>query len=55
VTVLIPYIGYDKAAKIAQAAQRNGTTLREEAIASGHVSGEEFDRYVRPEAMISPK
>jgi len=55
VTVLIPYIGYDKAAKIAQAALRNGTTLREEAIASGHVSGEEFDRYVRPEAMISPK
>jgi len=55
VTALIPYIGYDKAAKIAQAALRNGTTLREEAIASGHVSGEEFDRYVRPEAMISPK
>jgi fumarate hydratase class II len=55
VTALIPYIGYDKAAKIAQAALKNGTTLREEAIASGLVSGEEFDRYVRPEDMISPR
>lgn len=55
VTALIPHIGYDKSAKIAQAALKNGTTLREEAIASGLVSGEEFDRYVRPEDMISPR
>lgn len=54
VTALIPHIGYDKAAKIAQAALKNGTTLREEAIASGHVSREDFDKYVRPEDMISP-
>lgn len=55
VTALIPHIGYDKAAKIAQAALKNGTTLREEAIASGLVSREEFDLYVRPQDMISPK
>ncbi len=54
VTALIPHIGYDKAAKIAQSALKNGTTLREEAIASGHISGDEFDQYVRPEDMISP-
>jgi fumarate hydratase class II len=55
VTALIPHIGYDKAAKIAQAALKNGTTLREEAVASGLVSREEFDLYVRPQDMISPK
>jgi len=54
VTVLVPYIGYDKAAKIAQAALRNGTTLREEAIASKWVTEEEFDRYVKPYEMIRP-
>lgn len=54
VTALIPHIGYDKAAKIAQAALKNGTTLREEAIASGLISGEEFDKWVRPKDMISP-
>ena len=54
VTALIPHIGYDKAAKIAQSALRNGTSLREEAIASGYISGEDFDQYVRPEGMISP-
>ena len=54
VTALIPHIEYDKAAKIAQAALKNGTTLREEAIASGGISGEDFDKYVRPENMISP-
>jgi fumarate hydratase class II len=54
VTALIPHIGYDKAAKIAQAALKNGTTLREEAVASGYITGGEFDKYVRPEDMISP-
>jgi fumarate hydratase class II len=55
VTALIPHIGYDKAARIAQMALKNGRTLREEAIASGFVTGEEFDQYVRPEDMILPK
>ena len=54
VTALAPKIGYDNAAKIAKTAHKNGTTLREEAIASGHVSAEEYDAIVRPETMISP-
>ncbi len=54
VTALAPAIGYDKAAEIAKTAHRNGTTLREEALALGYVTGEEFDRIVRPEAMIGP-
>jgi fumarate hydratase class II len=55
VTALAPHIGYDNAAKVAKAAHRNGTTLREEAIALGFVDGETFDRIVRPEEMIGPK
>src|SRR5690606_18305459 len=55
VTALAPKIGYDNAAKIAKTAHKNGTTLREEAIKSGHVSAEDYDRIVRPETMISPK
>jgi fumarate hydratase class II len=54
VTALAPSIGYDKAAAIAKTAHKQGTTLREAAIASGHVSGEEFDRVVRPETMLGP-
>ncbi len=54
VTALSPRIGYDKAAEIAKAAHRNGTTLREEAERLGHVSGEEFDRLVRPDKMTRP-
>jgi fumarate hydratase class II len=54
VTALAPKIGYDKAAKIAKAAHENGTTLREEAIRLGYVTGKEFDRLVRPEKMIRP-
>jgi fumarate hydratase class II len=54
VTALAPRIGYDKAAAIAQAAQRNGTTLREEAQRLGYVSDEEFDALIRPETMVSP-
>jgi fumarate hydratase, class II len=52
VTALAPQIGYDNAAAIAKKAHKNGTTLREEAIASGHVTEEEFDRIVRPDRMI---
>jgi fumarate hydratase class II len=54
VTALAPAIGYDKAAAIAKAAHKNGTTLREEAIRLGHVTGAEFDRLVRPEKMVRP-
>ena len=54
VTALAPKIGYDKAAAIARAAHARGTTLREEAIRLGHVTGKEFDRLVRPERMTRP-
>jgi fumarate hydratase class II len=52
VTALAPSIGYDAAADIAKAAHKNGTTLREEALRSGKVTEEEFDRVVKPELMI---
>ncbi|MCC6776058.1 MAG: class II fumarate hydratase [Hyphomicrobiales bacterium] len=55
VTALAPKIGYDRAAAIAKAAHARGTTLREEAIRLGHLSGDEFDRLVRPERMIRPR
>ncbi|HWL73860.1 MAG TPA: class II fumarate hydratase [Burkholderiaceae bacterium] len=54
VTALAPHIGYDKAAKIAQYAHREGTTLRAAAAALGHVSAEDFDRWVKPESMTGP-
>jgi fumarate hydratase class II len=54
VTALNPHIGYDKAAAIAKKAHREGTTLKEAALALGHVTEEEFDRWVRPERMIGP-
>ena len=52
VTALAPAIGYDKAAAIAKTAHKEGLTLREAALKSGDVSGEEFDRLVRPEDMV---
>jgi fumarate hydratase class II len=55
VTALNPVIGYDKAAEIAKKAHKEGTSLREAAIASGHLTAEEFDAAVRPEDMIGPK
>jgi fumarate hydratase class II len=54
VTALTPRIGYDKAAQIAKAAHANGTTLREEALKLGYVSGAEFDRLVNPMRMTRP-
>ncbi|CAE79212.1 fumarate hydratase [Bdellovibrio bacteriovorus HD100] len=54
VTALNPHIGYDNAAKIAKTAHKNGTTLREEAINLGLLSGEEFDKIVKPENMVGP-
>ncbi len=51
VTALNPHIGYDKAAFIAKKAHKEGTSLREAALASGHVTGEQFDQWVRAEDM----
>jgi fumarate hydratase class II len=55
VTALAPKIGYDAAAKIAKTAHKNGTTLKEEALKTGLVTAEEFDRIVDPKDMIGPK
>ncbi len=55
VTALNPHIGYENAALIAKTAHKNGTTLKEEAINLGLLNEEEFDKYVKPENMTSPK
>ena len=52
VTALNPHIGYDKAAQIAKKAHKEGTSLREAALASGWLTGEQFDAWVRPELMV---
>ena len=52
VTALNPHIGYDKAAFIAKKAHKEGTSLREAALASGHVTAEEFDAWVDPALMV---
>ena len=52
VTALNTHIGYDKAAKIAKAAHSQGTSLREAAVASGFVTAEQFDAWVRPQDMV---
>ncbi|HTM45711.1 MAG TPA: class II fumarate hydratase [Polyangiaceae bacterium] len=54
VTALNPLIGYENAAKIAKKAHKEGTTLREAALATKLISAEDFDRIVRPELMIGP-
>jgi fumarate hydratase class II len=54
VTALNPYIGYDNAARIAKYAYQTGKTLKEAAVELGLLSAEEFDRIVRPEAMVRP-
>ena len=54
VTALAPKIGYDKAARIAKAALKNGTTLKEEAIKSGLISDKEYGKIVIPKKMINP-
>ncbi|EGI77249.1 class II fumarate hydratase [Hylemonella gracilis] len=52
VTALNPHIGYDKAAQIAKKAHQEGLTLRDAALASGHVTAEQFDQWVVPERMV---
>ena len=52
VTALNTKIGYYKAAEIANAAHKNGTTLKEEAVGLGYVTEEEYDQWVKPEDMV---
>ncbi|MET0963365.1 MAG: class II fumarate hydratase [Noviherbaspirillum sp.] len=54
VTALAPHIGYDRAARIAKQAHKEGGTLKDTALALGYVSAEQFDQWVRPEQMIRP-
>jgi fumarate hydratase, class II len=55
VTALNPHLGYDRAAEIAKHAHHHRTSLREAAVALGHLTAEEFDRLVRPERMTKPE
>ena len=55
VTALAPKIGYDKAAKIAKTAYKNGTTLKEEVIKSGLINAKEYDKIMSPIKMTKPK
>ena len=55
VTALAPYIGYDNSAKIAKNAQKNNTTLKEEALKSGLISEKIYDKIVNPKKMIYPE
>ena len=54
VTALNPKIGYDNAAKVAKKAHKEGTTLKQAALALGLLTAEEFDQWVRPEHMLGP-
>ncbi|MDP1889730.1 MAG: class II fumarate hydratase, partial [Gemmatimonadaceae bacterium] len=54
-TALSPHIGYDKAAQVAKKAQKDGSTLREAALALGYVTAEQFDAWVDPRAMTRPE
>jgi fumarate hydratase class II len=54
VTALNPLIGYDKAAEVAKKAHKEGTTLRDAAVALGYLTGAQFDEAVRPESMTHP-
>jgi len=54
VTALSPHIGYDKAAKVAHTAHHDNISLREAAVKLGYLSGEDFDRWVRPADMTHP-
>ena len=55
VTALNPHIGYEKAAQISLKAYRENVSLRQAALASGFVTAEQFDQWVRPEEMTRPK
>ncbi|CAM4514950.1 fumarate hydratase, mitochondrial [Caretta caretta] len=55
VTALNPHIGYDKAAKIAKTAHKEGTTLKAAAIKLGFLTSEQFDQWVKPKDMLGPQ
>ncbi len=55
VTALSPIVGYDKAAGVAHTAHVEGSSLRDAAVKLGYLTGEEFDRWVKAEEMITPK
>lgn len=52
VTALNPHIGYDKAAQIAKKAHKEGTNLKESALALGYLTEEQFDKFVDPKDMV---
>ena len=54
ITALNSHIGYDKAAEVAKEAYKNNSSLRESIIALGYMSGEDFDKFVKPEEMVTP-
>ena len=54
VTALVPIIGYDNAAKIAKAAQKNKTKLKDEAIKSGFISSKKYDQIINPKKLTNP-
>lgn len=54
VTALNPHIGYDKSAEIAKKAHKDGTGLKEAALALGHLTADEFDQWVQAEEMTHP-
>lgn len=55
VTSLNPHIGYDMASKVAKNAHKNGITLKQSAMDLKALSEEDFDKYVDPALMLSPK
>ena len=54
VTALNPHIGYERSAEIAKKAHKEGTGLKDAALALGYVTAEQFDEWVRPEKMTGP-
>ncbi|WP_308389160.1 class II fumarate hydratase [Acidithiobacillus sp. AMEEHan] len=54
VTALVPSLGYERAAKIAQRAHQEGSTLRAAALASGWIDAAQLDEILRPERMLAP-
>ena len=54
VTALNQHVGYDNAAKIAKKAHKEGTTLKEAAVALGLLTAEQFDQWVDPRKMTEP-
>ena len=55
VTALVPYIGYDNAAKIAKKALKNGTTLKQETLKTGLIREKDYEKIVNPKKMIYPE